>query len=113
MADHQLAHSAMIAKYGSNFAVSARTFNVSAAEEVVINDWYNSLKPEILAIQNASTSSSSNSTLTKDEPYYGAIGGGLSYCFTPTGLGNLVSVTESITGKTLNVSDALGWYFFG
>ena len=110
MTDHQLAHTAMIAKYGSNFAVPARTFNISAAEEVVINDWYNSLKPEILAIQNASPS---NSSITKDEPYYGAIGGGLSYCFTPTGLGNLVSVTESITGKTLNVSDALGWYFFG
>lgn len=42
-------------------------------------------------------------------PYYGAIGGGLTFKFTPTGLGMGCSVTEAITGRTLNLSDYEGW----
>jgi hypothetical protein len=42
-------------------------------------------------------------------PYYGAIGGGLTFTFTPTGLGLGCSVTEAITGRTLNLSDYEDW----
>jgi hypothetical protein len=42
-------------------------------------------------------------------PYYGAIGGGLTFRFTPTGLGLGCSVTEAITGRTLNLSDYEEW----
>lgn len=42
-------------------------------------------------------------------PYYGAIGGGLTFKFTPAGLGMGCSVTEAITGRTLNLTDYEDW----
>jgi hypothetical protein len=44
-----------------------------------------------------------------DEPYYGTIGGGLTYCFTPTGLGDIVVVREATTGEEINVTDYENW----
>jgi len=42
-------------------------------------------------------------------PYYGAIGGGLTFTFTSTGLGIGCSVTEAITGRTLNLTEYEDW----
>lgn len=40
---------------------------------------------------------------------YGATGGGLSYCFTPTGLGVIVTVQEALSKETLNLTDFSDW----
>ncbi len=45
----------------------------------------------------------------KHGDYYGAIGGGVTYMFTPTGLGVVLEVKESKTGETLNVTDYDNW----
>lgn len=42
-------------------------------------------------------------------PYTGTIGGGLTYSFTPTGLGVIVTVKEAITGEELNLTDFDSW----
>ena len=42
-------------------------------------------------------------------PYYGAIGGGLTFSFTPTGIGTVVRVTEAITGEVLDLTDYDMW----
>ena len=42
-------------------------------------------------------------------PYYGAIGGGLKYSFTPTGIGTIVEVTNTILDETLDLTDYDGW----
>jgi hypothetical protein len=103
------------AKFGPDFAEEGRRFIINKAEAETINKWYASLVPEIVAIQKKQREASgiSDTIVPDDEPYYGAIGGGLSYAFTPTGLGNILVVTESTTKKTLNVNDALDWHFFG
>jgi hypothetical protein len=44
-----------------------------------------------------------------DQPYYGAIGGALTYCFTPTALGDVVKVKHAGTGAELDVSDYGSW----
>jgi hypothetical protein len=44
-----------------------------------------------------------------DQPYYGAIGGALTYCFTPTALGDVVKVKHAGTGAELDVSDYSSW----
>jgi len=95
----------LIAKYGENFDQPARIIRVLDAEEQVIRQWLEELKPEIMAIQGPGP-------LGDDEPYYGAIGGGVTYSFTPTGLGYILVVKEATTGKELNVTQALDWYFF-
>jgi hypothetical protein len=41
----------------------------------------------------------------RGEPYYGAIGGGLTYRFLPTSIGDCLHVKESITGKEIDLTD--------
>ena len=42
-------------------------------------------------------------------PYYGAIGGGLKYSFTPTGIGTIVEVTNTMLNETVNLTDYDEW----
>lgn len=42
-------------------------------------------------------------------PYCGTIGGGLTYSFTPTGLGVIMTVKEAITGEELDLTDFDSW----
>lgn len=42
-------------------------------------------------------------------PYYGAIGGGYSFTFTPTGIGMACTVTEFITGESIDLTDYDSW----
>jgi len=41
--------------------------------------------------------------------YTGAIGGAFTYCFTPTGLGVIVKVRDSVSGQELDVTDYDSW----
>lgn len=43
--------------------------------------------------------------LDENTPYEGAIGGGLTYMFTPTGIGTFVSVKHSLTDEVLDLND--------
>lgn len=95
------------AAYGLNYEAPALRFSINVAEAAVISKWLNELKPRILEKQGKPPLD------TNGEPYYGAIGGGVTYSFTPTGLGDILVVTEAITGEKLNVTEALDWHFFG
>jgi hypothetical protein len=41
--------------------------------------------------------------------YYGAIGGVLTYLFTPTGIGCAVTVRHEVTKKELDLTDYDSW----
>jgi len=41
--------------------------------------------------------------------YYGAAGGGYTFSFTPTGLGDCVSVQEAFSKEELNLTDYDTW----
>lgn len=45
----------------------------------------------------------------KGIPYAGAIGGGLSYIFTPTSIGTSVRVKSAFTNNELDVTDYGEW----
>lgn len=107
MKKHEAKEHELRREYGSQFEKEAKRFTLNRAEQAVIDKWIESLKPEIMSIQGDTYGSISPGT-----PYYGAISGGLTYSFIPTGLGNIIIVKESITKKELNVSHALEWYFF-
>ena len=97
----------LLFEHGPDYEKPVRNFNINKAELAVIDAWVESLKPEIMKLQGKS------SPFKDGEPYYGAVGGGLTYSFIPTGLGDILTVTETTTGKNLNVSDALEWIFYG
>ena len=99
----------LAAKYGPDFEKQLPSaFGLNVAETKCIDEWIESLRPEIMAKQG-----NTYSEISPNEPYYGATGGGVTYSFTPTSLGTILVVKEAITGKELNVSDALGWFFYG
>lgn len=93
-------------EHGPDYEKVVRTMEVNKAEQATIDAWLESLKPEILAKQGTND-------YDPDEPYYGTIGGGVTYSFTGTGLGYILVVKEATTGKELNVTQALDWHFFG
>jgi hypothetical protein len=42
-------------------------------------------------------------------PYYGTIGGGFSFIFTPNGIGMSCKVIEAITGESIDLTDYDNW----
>lgn len=49
------------------------------------------------------------SLMQSGRPYCGAIGGGVTFSFTPTGLGDICNVTHALTGETLHLTDYDSW----
>ena len=95
---------ALIEEHGVKYDSERSRFILNVAECATIDSWVESLKPKILAL--------SPCPLGSEEPYYGATGGGITYSFTSTSLGTIVTVKEAITGEELNVTQALNWYFY-
>lgn len=44
-----------------------------------------------------------------DKNYKGAIGGAITYSFTPTSLGQVFVVKNNLTGEILNLTDYASW----
>lgn len=80
-----------------------RQFKITDEEEVRINEWLLELKERIV------NENPLDDPLGLEEPYYGAIGGGITYSFTQTSLGVILVVKETITGETLNLTDYESW----
>lgn len=100
--------------FGVDFDRTVKTFELNKVEQAKVDEWVQGLRSEIIAIQKAGSATSGiDDTITGGEPYYGAVDGGLSYTFIPTGLGTIITVKETITGKKLNVSEACDWHFYG
>ncbi len=83
-------------------------FYISGDEQQKISDWLISIDKQIKA---AEIDRRKNLKLKTNniEPYYGAIGGGLTYMFTPTGLGTIKTVVEAHTGEKLDLTDYDGF----
>lgn len=79
---------------------------LSDADMQRVSDWWETIKPQVIAIQKLKGIAD---PLDQPEPYYGAIGGGLTYEFTPTGVGTIVKVKESSTGLELDLTDYESW----
>jgi hypothetical protein len=45
----------------------------------------------------------------REDAYYGAIGGGYTYMFTPTGLGVVTIVRNGVTKEEINLTDYDTW----
>jgi hypothetical protein len=46
---------------------------------------------------------------TEHGPYYGAIGGAVTYCFTPNSIGMVVTVKHATTGEEIDLTDYEAW----
>lgn len=87
-------------------------FEVTEEEQAIIDKWYAEVQERLVKTGKAKREFMSRSG-DKVRAEYGAIGGGLTYNFLPTSIGVILTVTESISGEKLNVTQANGWKNFG
>jgi hypothetical protein len=82
-------------------------FELSDFDEQKLNDWLLSIRAEIIEAQLLEMRKNGLKIYPfhRNEPYYGACGGGITYSFTPTGMGIVKTVIESRTGKKLDLTN--------
>jgi len=90
-------------------------FEVTAAQHAKVERWNREQDALVLARQrDAIKREGPRDAFTAREaaegrPYYGAAGGSLTYCFTPTGVGINLTVRHNGTGAALDVTDYESW----
>lgn len=77
-------------------------FTLTVEQLRKISDWMQAENREALRLQQKTDPS-------LNYPYTGAIGGNLTYHFTPTNLGTVVKVEHGLTGRILDVTDYNYW----
>jgi hypothetical protein len=70
-----------------------------------LNDWLKDVYSRAAKKQYLEKKASGHHRL----PYYGASGGGVTFSISGTALGNVVEVTEHISGETINLTDYGSW----
>lgn len=84
-------------------------FDLSPAEIEKINKWCAEIDARVAKEQWEQGGEIAMWTAEGTIPYYGAIGGALTYSFTPTSLGTVVTVKHSREEKELDVTDYDEW----
>ena len=88
-------------------------FELTDEDIAKVKTWRDEQDQIVLERQRASVTAGANkfpSGLIDDgHPYYGAIGGALTYSFTPTSIGTVTTVTHGATGEVLNLTDYDNW----
>ena len=88
------------------------TFTLSDEEEEKVDAWLKEVNLRAVAKQKEEIENPGEHFLFCWEngvPYTGTIGGGVTYSFTATGLGYIVTVQEAITGEKLDITDYDMW----
>jgi acyl CoA:acetate/3-ketoacid CoA transferase alpha subunit len=81
-------------------------FQLTTHQITKYQKWYETLKPKFMQAQVLDNENMHNGVF---EVNYGAIGGGITFMFTPTGLGDVIRVQENITGEILDLTDYANW----
>jgi hypothetical protein len=72
-------------------------FSLTKEQQEKLDKWENKIDKKVAKKQG-----------TK-EPYYGATGGSLTYCFTPTSIGTVIKVKHGFTNEEIDLSDYESW----
>lgn len=90
-------------------------FELDEQQKKKLAEWVEKQNQFAIEKQKESISESDPSYSTAQEywksgyPYTGAIGGGLTYCFSPTGLGIVTKVQYSLTDEEIDLTDYDEW----
>jgi len=95
----------------------AINFDLSAKESQKFVEWREAVNKRAAEKQLAASAKRGDGSLSETKrlqkmsrgPYTGAIGGSMTFSFTPTTLGTIASVKESITGEELTLTDFGDW----
>lgn len=81
---------------------------LSETQRQKFRDWKERITPKILARQAVEGDDFMRRLATRGEIYAGAVGGNFTYKITPTTIGDIIEVTECISGETLDLSEDFG-----
>jgi len=84
-------------------------FEISPNQHQKIQEWQKAIDLRVIEEQRHTLDNWAVLTSNGEYPYYGAIGGSLTYSFTPTALGVVIKVTHGYTNETLDVTDYENW----
>ena len=76
------------------------SFGLTKEHMIKIEEWKKEVKRKVMRDFQPDI-------LQPDEPYFGAIGGGMTYSFTPTGLGMIITVKWG--NEELDLTDVDNW----
>lgn len=84
-------------------------FSLTSTQLIKLNEWINTVNQKLIKEQKEKLSECEFEILTENGkyPYMGAIGGGQTYCFTPTSLG-VITVVE-YGGEKIDLTDYDMW----
>jgi hypothetical protein len=90
-----------------------KLFNISEEQQAKLDIWVIQQNQISILKQKANPPNVPRSILEScwegGFPYGGAVGGNLTYSFTPTSLGVVATVTDVLTGNTIDLTDYLDW----
>ena len=72
-------------------------FSLDENQQNKINKWAEAIDKKVAEQQG------------RPDAYYGAIGGSLTYSFTPTSIGVVITVKHGLTNEIIDVSDYEEW----
>ncbi len=90
-------------------------FELTANQKKVVDEWMEEQYKKAIQIQKESVSTSDTFYDIYQEswemgyPYEGAIGGGITYCFTPTSIECITVIRYSLTKEELDITDWENW----
>lgn len=84
-------------------------FSLNENQLEAIAVWQNEQDRKVVEEQKSRDDLPGYLTDNNTQPYYGAIGGALTYSFTPTSIGTVEKVFHSGTKQELDVTDYDSW----
>jgi hypothetical protein len=85
------------------------TFPMDAEQATKLANWDAAQNEIVRQRQLASEESFVRDMATAGHAYYGAVGGHLTYCFTPNSIGLSLVVKHSGTGAEIDLTDYDAW----
>lgn len=89
------------------------SFTLSIAQDRKLYDWVLEQNKKAIEAQKENPPNISREILEscweEGFPYGGAVGGSLTYSFTPTSLGVCVKVTDAFTKETIDLTEYEDW----
>lgn len=90
--------------------IDGQKYELNQQQIELLNDWLTSVIDKIdQKYRSTRDIALAEHFKERGQVYAGVIGGNLSFTVTPTSLGTVIKVTESITGETLDLSDYDNW----
>jgi len=83
-------------------------FSLSDEQWKKLHEWHSQILEEVATGQWENLDIRQHMIDSKT-PYGGAVGGALTYMFTPTNLGTVVKVEDGFTGEKIDLTDYEDW----